>query len=277
MGAEGGVAAFKPVWNGVALVTLPLRCAVYGLLMCIFLPIQLFRGLMTALVKRLFLGKATDILATGSTCQSVAPGGYWGQMVVKAPLDREKLEAAAKGMVTEAGGDAAKARVLDGASEVKGQFPEGGRVAADYYVEPGCNWLKIALGFDKRAPKGADSPDKNLVVLRLFNGEQGAPTVVQFFLPGGGWDGSSNFNFMKELLSRYHGEAPRPVFKAGKTTLKAESKAALDKRSFLGYLCGVPYATVLNVSAAAWSFTGALPCFGGCGISPEVACMAGKG
>ena len=80
----------------------------------------------------------------------------------------------------------------------------------------------------KTAPKGADAVGANLVVLRLWTGKPGQPTVVQFFLPGGGWDGSSNFNFMKELLARYHGEAPTAVFKAGKTVLKAESKATLE-------------------------------------------------
>ena len=271
--AEGGIAKYPAVWNAVAVITLPLRAALYGVLMAVFLSIQLPRGLLTALGKRLVSGRATQILATGSTCQGIAAGGYWGQLVLGAPMDRAKLEQLVKAMVEEAGGDAAKARVLEGPGAVAEAFPPGGRVAADHYVEAGSNWLKVALGFSKTAPKGADAVGANLVVLRLWTGKPGQPTVVQFFLPGGGWDGSSNFNFMKELLARYHGEAPTAVFKAGKTVLKAESKATLDKRSFLGYLCRLPYCVVLNVSAAAWSFTGALPCFGGAGLSPEVACI----
>ena len=250
--AEGGIATYPAVWNAVAVITLPLRAALYGVLMAVFLSIQLPRGLLTALGKRLVSGRATQILATGSTCQGIAAGGYWGQLVLGAPMDRAKLEELVKAMVAEAGGDAAKARVLEESGAVAEAFPPGGRVAADHYVEAGSNWVKVALGLSETAPRGADAVGGNLVVLRLWNGKPGQPTVVQFFLPGGGWDGSSNFNFMKELLARYHGDAPnRKVFKGHEVIAMSEQAAATfdDPLAVLNFVARVPYAVFKNCAA----------------------------
>ena len=40
---------------------------------------------------------------------------------------------------------------------------------------------------------------------------EGELSVIQFSLPGGAFDGSSCFNFMKETIHRYCGGAPNRV------------------------------------------------------------------
>ena len=42
---------------------------------------------------------------------------------------------------------------------------------------------------------------------KVFNGKPGKPTVLLYSGSGNGWDGSSNYNFMREVIQRYCGRA----------------------------------------------------------------------
>jgi len=81
---------------------------------------------------------------------------------------------------------------------------------------------------------------KNYVIwIRLWNGKaKGNPTVIHWKGPGQVWDGTSCFNFTKEMISRYHnGNIPsQNVFQDGKLTLNQDVKKVLDSSSFLYYL-----------------------------------------
>lgn len=83
----------------------------------------------------------------------------------------------------------------------------------------------------------------------------GEPTTVMWlYLPGKKWDGTSCFNFMKEVVARYHGEVNENVTKADEMlTMTEDAKAALDNPLYiLRYLLLLPLAIFLNLSATLW-------------------------
>jgi hypothetical protein len=129
-------------------------------------------------------------------------------MVFDKPFDYSKLRDVFFELVEEAGIDRAKAR-LEFEAETPRAFPASGALDADHYVEQGTNWVKRGKDF-----KGV------VLWLRVFTRNAGTPTVLQAGLPGGSWDGSSCFNFMKELVSRCccgpHGD----VFQGKRLTLR---------------------------------------------------------
>jgi len=77
-------------------------------------------------------------------------------------------------------------------------------------------------------PGKGDKPQ--VVVLRVRNGKDDKPTIMWYNGCGNGIDGSSNFNFVKELLHRYSGGELHNVFI--KPELKAEPKLKVDQGSF---------------------------------------------
>ena len=83
----------------------------------------------------------------------------------------------------------------------------------------------------------------------------GCPTTVMWlYLPGKTWDGTSCFNFVKEVVGRYHGETNGTVLKArDMLTMTSEAKQALDHPFYvLRYLLLLPLALFLNLSATLW-------------------------
>lgn len=79
-------------------------------------------------------------------------------------------------------------------------------------------------------------------------------TVVWLYLPGKTWDGTSCFNFLKEVVNRYYGEINPNVVKAEEMlTMTDECKHALDSPfHILRYLLLLPLALFLNLSATLW-------------------------
>ena len=79
-------------------------------------------------------------------------------------------------------------------------------------------------------------------------------TVVWLYLPGKTWDGTSCFNFLKEVINRYYGETNPNVVKAEEMlTMTDECKQALDSPfHILRYLLLLPLALFLNLSATLW-------------------------
>jgi len=80
-------------------------------------------------------------------------------------------------------------------------------------------------------------------------------TVMWAYLPGKTWDGTSCFNFMKELVSRYHsGVANKNVTGADDIlSMTNEAKQSLnDPIYILRYFLLLPFALFLNTSVTMW-------------------------
>ncbi|HTR39001.1 MAG TPA: SRPBCC family protein [Bryobacteraceae bacterium] len=215
---------------------------------------------MAALARAVFLrvvrGKATQILRIGQAPYR-AGRFYVAQMVFEKPFDPSQLQEVFFEMVREAGIDPAKARV-DLEQETPRPLPASGAVEANHYVGQRTNWLR-----GKRV--------KGLVLwLRLFAGNTGTPTVVQAGLPVGSWDGTSCFNFMKELVSRCCGGQHADIFQGKRLTLRPESARVLDRSSFLAFLARLPRNVAVNTWSGVWNWVGATRPLGGPGVRPEL-------
>jgi hypothetical protein len=95
--------------------------------------------------------------------------------------------------------------------------------------------------------------------------------VIHGYLPGGQWDGSSCFNFMKEFVSRSFGGTPTPFYQQDKLKIAPSSKAALDSASFATFLLKLPFVVFFNTWSTLFTVINAMSLFGGPGLSMEVA------
>ncbi len=226
----------------------------------LLVPLLSFASIARALYQRIVRGKASDILRARQG--RYRAGVFYGsQMVFAKPFDPSRLREVFFEMVEEAGIDRAKAR-LDFESEVPRPFPASGPSEADHYVEKGTNWVKRGKDF-----KGT------VLWLRVFNGKTAAPTVLQAGLPGGSWDGSSCFNFMKELVARYSGDLHGDIFQGKRLRLRPASAQVLDQSSFISFLLRLPHDVALNTWSLVWNLAGASRASGGPGASPEIALL----
>jgi hypothetical protein len=107
--------------------------------------------------------------------------------------------------------------------------------------------------------------------MHVWNGQPGKPTVAYFYGSMMCWDGSSNFNFVKELMNRYMGNAPNKVFQ--KPNLKEESIDRFDGGSFMCFLLQLPFLTFRNWLCFLWHIVRAWKCFGGNGFGPKTIAM----
>ena len=114
-------------------------------------------------------------------------------------------------------------------------------------------------------------PGKWKIKMRLWNGKEGKPTVLWFAGSGNGWDGSANFNFVKELLGRYIGNPPNDVYQ--RPELKAESIPLVDEGSFVLFLLTIPFKTAGTFFMTLWNLVRAAKWAGGNGIGPRVVTM----
>ncbi|HTW65637.1 MAG TPA: SRPBCC family protein, partial [Bryobacteraceae bacterium] len=233
------------------------RAAISFVAALLFVPAFTLAAVVRALFMRVVHGKASDILRN-----RLAPfrSGrfYVAQMVFDRPLDRSKLGQVFFEMVDEAGIDRARAQV-DFERDTPRPIPASGPVDADHYAgRRRTNWTRW-----KRV--------KHLVLwLRVFGGAPGGPTVLRAGLPVRSWDGTSCFNFMKELVSRCH-DGPRcDVFLAKNLTLRPVSARTLDESSFLRFLGRLPYNVAMNTWSLVWNWVGAARALGGPGPRPEV-------
>jgi len=88
-----------------------------------------------------------------------------------------------------------------------------------------------------------------------------------------GWDGSSNFNFLKELMRRYSGLPPKKVF--AKPTIAPASAAKIDADfSFPLFLAKMPWNVFKNIAGAIWNNVRAAKWAGGNGaFVPQIVAM----
>ena len=236
----------------------PLRAALYLLLLLLLVPLFTVIALMRAVCLRLARGRATNILRAHQEPYRYAMF-LGGQMVFGKPFDHAKLEQLFLGMAEEAGIRRASARV-DFEAEVPRTFPStSGAMEADHYVERGTNWFKRGLTFKR-----------SVIWLRVFTGAGDGPTLLQSHLAGGSWDGSSCFNFVKELVNRYYG-GHSDVFQGGRLTLRPDSAARLDESSFAAFLRRLPRNVALNTSSLLRQLVTAPRWAGGPGIGAELA------
>ncbi len=232
------------------------RTALSTALVVFAVPLLTIAALARAVFLRAVRGKATEILRVGQA--PYRAGRYYvAQMVFNQPFDPSGLRDVFFEMVREAGIDPAKARV-DFEPETPRPLPASGPVEADHYVGRRTNWLR-----GKRV--------KGLVLwLRVFAGDAGAPTVLQAGLPVESWDGTSCFNFMKELVSRCCGGARADVFQGKRLTLRPESARLLDQSSFLAFLARLPRNVAVNTWSGVSNWVGATRPLGGPGVRPEL-------
>ena len=260
---------------------LPARIATYAAAMSVIYPSTLAIAIGRAIYQRATKGTPDMILPTGSINPVKPGGGYAGQMYFEKPFDEDRLRAAVASMADELGILAEQASVdfvcnSDGSAPRpphEGSLDWSGIV--DGPAGPGTAWLE-----------GWDSATK-VITVRCFNG--GPLSVLQFNLPGGAWDGSACFNFMKELVHRYCGGEPNRVLISDELRLSAAAAERLrgGPGSFLAYLGGLPRAVLLNCHSYVWSGLCTVPAaFGGPGpalrgallnLSPEDSAALAKG
>jgi len=86
-----------------------------------------------------------------------------------------------------------------------------------------------------------------------------------------GWDGSSNYNFNKELQSRYMGLAPTAVFE--KPTISPDAAAKADAPSFLVFLAKLPINVAFAFGGALWNGLRSAQWAGGNGFGFKITAM----
>lgn len=130
-------------------------------------------------------------------------------------------------------------------------YPKGRTYINDLFEPP----------FGEASPKTLGGKFK--IVIWVYNGKPGKPTVMHYGGSAEGWDGSSNFNFCKELMRRYSGLPAKKVFV--RPEIKPESAAKLDEASFLAFLAKLPINAFKSLAGAVWNVTRAAKWAGGNG------------
>lgn len=228
---------------------LPVRGCVYALLMPIFGPLMVTVSTLRALYVRVREGRASSILR----CQQDPYGTsfnflYPAQMVFTKPFsDTDKLEKVYRQLLDEVEVPQEKGGIVFESEAMNStEFPKTDAFDADFYVgESGSNWLTNGSTLKLDA--------NYYTYLRVWNGKPGAPTVIHLYLQGGAWDGTSCFNFMKELINRYYSgpKAHKEVAQCRKLTLKEESAKKLDM-NFGWFLLRQARAVLLNTHYMVW-------------------------
>lgn len=256
-----------------ALLMLPARSLAYTIFMSLAYPSFLCASVLRAFYKRIMWGKVSDILKYGgrmwpSMVPYDIPEFYPATWTFNKPFDKEKLKDILFAMAKEAQVPENLVLLHFESEPPTGDFHQSGPLEADHYLpKKDTNIIKEVGG-----PSEFGSAVKGkFLAFRIWNGEVGKPTLMHGYLPLNSWDGTSCFNFCKELISRYNGKAPTDFFMATKLSLKPETKELIDKNSsFLCYLLRQPYCLFFNLSALAWQLVSCAPAFGGAGFTPEM-------
>lgn len=105
----------------------------------------------------------------------------------------------------------------------------------------------------------------------------GAPTVILYAGSVNGWDGSSNYNFNKELQRRYMGEPPLEIFVQEKTKITeaaaAMVDAAADTAGFARFLLVLPLNLANSLGGLLWNGVRAATWAGGNGLGFKMTAM----
>jgi len=241
----------------------------WGVSLALFYPVFLIAATIRALYRRFAVGTPATFFKTDMQGPYARSPDYPCQFVFTKPFEPAKLKSVLFQMAAEA--ELPDDMVLlEFPDEDTGSFPTSAAVAADHYITGGDRQIGPETNlFSARMASYATSGAA--LVLRCYNGAPGKPTVWAAYMPGGAWDGSSCFNFLKELVLRYYGGAPNPVFACETLTLRDDAAEKLEQTTnFAQFMKRMPGAILSNMSDFMWQFYRAQPMMGGPGLLPRV-------
>jgi len=253
-----------PGANLKAYIMLPMRIVVFSFFFSLMFPFMLVAGILRAIFVRLKIGKPSQILKYGTyPYPKPAPDGkslvcgahracahYPCQQLYSQPLDEAKLRKVLVELAAEDGISEDEISVIFKDEQPNDWPPTGSYDVTSALInsyEKGDHYLNKLF----EPPFGEAKGWKYKLIYWVYNNAPGKPTVVHHGGSAEGWDGSSNFNFNKELMRRYAGLPPKKVF--AYPQLSAEAAPKLDQPSFLYFLAKMPSNIFKNVSGAIWN------------------------
>lgn len=270
-----------PGANLKAYMMLPIRILVFSLFFSIMYPMFLILGFLRALYLRIVIGPPSKILKYGTYPYPNTSGAgrpthkaathYPAQFLYDKPLDEAKLRAALLNLTAE-DGIAADEVELTFKEEKPNDWPTSGSYDVTSALLPsfkkGYSYINKLFG----PPFGEAAGYKEKIKIFVYNNDPGKPTVMHYGGSAEGWDGSSNYNFVKELMRRYAGLPPKAVF--AKPEISAEGAAKFDEASFLLFLLKMPFNVFMNVRGAVWNMIRAATWAGGNeAFAPKIVAM----
>jgi len=180
-------------------------------------------------------------------------GHYAGQIVFRSRFeDREKLNEAFVSVAADCKFPEELVNVSwDDETTVRPYSDDNAVQASNHYIHS----EKEHYNFKKHSKQGFTKYVAAIQCYETLDQATGEwTTVFWLYLPGKTWDGTSCFNFLKEVVGRYYGETNPKVVKAEEMlTMTEECKKALDSPlHILRYLLLLPLAIFLNLSATLW-------------------------
>jgi len=225
------------------------------LMWLLFFPLCLVIAVLRALYMRCFVGTPSQILKKGNyNRKNSKDQHYLNLQTYNMPLDEKKLRDAIVSLCAE---DNIPEEEIDVTflDEKPNDWPATGSFYSDHFIEslkipdkPGEHNY-VMWDMDKANWKPPGKPV--LFRMHVWNNDPGKPTIAYYGGSGLGWDGSSNFNFTKEMMNRYMGNPPNKVFQ--EPDLKAESIPKFDKGSFLVFLLKLPFHVGRNFWMLFWN------------------------
>ena len=262
-----------------------MRICVFSIFFSIFYPLMLMAAWTRAIVLRLTKGTPSQILKYGTypppkqaadlppadaengvglqSASHRACAHYPCQQLYDQPLDEAKLRAALVGLAAEDGITEAEVLVDFKTDEKPNDWPKTGSYDVTSALVNSYPKGRSYLNDLFEPPFGDAKGWKHKLIVRVWNNDPGKPTVMHFGGSAEGWDGSSNFNFCKELMRRYAGLPPKQVF--AKPTVAPDSAKKMDRGSFLFFLAKQPVYLAKSLGGAIWNFTRAAYWAGGNG------------
>ena len=246
------------------IATLPLRILTYSFVMLLFtllLPITFLRSL----YRRFFVGLATDIQHQKNPITGPSQG-YSCQIVLKSPIHEPELfEEVVRQLAEECSIHQKFVKVRYEKEKPFGHFPTTSAIPGDHYVAKGESFI------DTTDVMGMGMAKNLAVLIRVWNNDEGKPTVLHCGLPGAHWDGTSCYNFTKEMLHRYVTKNNKKnynnIYQHGELKINSQVKQSLDNSSFWKFLFyQQPYGVLFNSHAMAWRLATSPSCWGGDGF-----------
>lgn len=257
-----------PGQSARAYATLPLRTLLWAGAFSVSYPVALVASYFRAIYLRVSKGLPSQILEKGTSGNAHKEDSHYAcQMLFSKPFDEPRLRRALTELCAEDG--IAEGKVdLEFVDETPNSWPETGSFALSHFVPESIPEGQSFLDYwAKRGRSG------KVVRVHVFNGaEPGMPTVMLYAGSINAWDGSSNFNFAKELLSRYVGSTPpNAVFASPSISAAAAAKA--DSAAFAPYLAKLPVNLARSLGGVLWNAIRAAEWAGGNGFGFKVTAM----
>jgi hypothetical protein len=261
-----------------------MRVCVFGIFFTITYPLMLTAAWVRAIYMRAFKGTPSQILKYGSypppkQAADLPPAGADGvglqsaahracahypcQQLYDQPLEEETLRAALIGLAAEDGISEDEILVDFKKDEKPKDWPSIGSYDVTSALIKSYPKGRSFLNDLFEPPFGDAKGWKYKLIVRVWNNDPGKPTVMHFGGSAEGWDGSSNFNFCKELMRRYAGLPPKRVF--AKPTVAPASAAKMDRGSLVAFLAKQPLYLAKSLGGAIWNITRAAYWAGGNG------------